>query len=185
MLNAAPALLLAVPMVQVFINSASADGSMASMPLVLAESAAAISGQAWPNFAPWVGSLGAFIAGSNTVSNMMFSYFQFSTAQHIGLNIDQSAIVVALQAVGGAAGNMICVHNVVAAGAVVGMMNREGEIVRKTLIPMLYYVIQAGLIGQALITGNLVWAGAAVLWLFVFFFLMSTSKGHAMVPAKA
>lgn len=183
MIDAAPALLLAVPMVQVFINSAAADGSISSMPLVLAQGAAAVAGQAWPNVSPWVGSLGAFIAGSNTVSNMMFSYFQFSTAQQIGLNLDQSAVVVALQAVGGAAGNMICVHNVVAAGAVVGMMNREGEIIRKTLIPMAFYVIQAGLIGQALITGNLLWLAAAVVWLGIFLALMSINKGKALVPA--
>ena len=43
--SAAPALLLAVPMVQVFINSAAADGSIASMPLVLAQGAAAAAGQ--------------------------------------------------------------------------------------------------------------------------------------------
>jgi len=180
MLDAAPALLLAVPMVQVFINSASADGSLPSMPLVLAQSAAAMAGQAWPNISPWIGSMGAFIAGSNTVSNMMFSYFQFSTAQQIGLNIDQSAIVVALQAVGGAAGNMICVHNVVAAGAVVGMMNREGDIIRKTLVPMAYYCIQAGLIGQALITGSALWWMAALVWLVLFFGLMSLAKGKPL-----
>lgn len=162
MVDAAPALLLAVPMVQVFVNSGSADGSMVSMPVMLAQGAAALAGSAWPNVSPWVGSLGAFIAGSNTVSNMMFAYFQFSTAQQIGLNLDQSAIVVALQAVGGAAGNMICVHNVVAAGAVVGLMNREGEVIRKTLVPMTYYCVQAGLIGQALITGNVLWWAAAV-----------------------
>lgn len=185
MISAAPALLLAVPMVQVFINSAAADGSLNSMPLILAQSAAAVVGQAWPNFSPWVGALGAFIAGSNTVSNMMFSYFQFSTAQQIALNIDQSAIVVALQAVGGAAGNMICVHNVVAAGAVVGMMNREGEIVRKTLLPMAFYGIQAGLIGQALITGHMVWGVAAVVWLAAFLFIMSMNKGRAVVPMPA
>lgn len=184
MVEAAPALLLAVPMVQVFINSASADGSMQSMPLVLAQSAAAMAGSAWPNVSPWVGSLGAFIAGSNTVSNMMFAYFQFSTAQQIGLNLDQSAIVVALQAVGGAAGNMICVHNVVAAGAVVGMMNREGEVIRKTLLPMAYYCVQAGLIGQALITGNLLWWGAAAVWLVVVLLGLSAAKGKPMVIAN-
>ena len=181
MLEAAPALLLAVPMVQVFINSASADGSMQSMPLVLAQSAAAAAGSWWPNVSPWVGSLGAFIAGSNTVSNMMFAYFQFSTAQHIGLNLDQSAIVVALQAVGGAAGNMICVHNVVAAGAVVGLMNREGEVIRKTLLPMAYYCIQAGLIGQALITGNVLWWAAAAAWLVLVLLGLSASKGKPLV----
>ena len=184
MIEAAPALLLAVPMVQVFINSASADGSMLSMPLVLAQGAAAVAGGTWPNVSPWVGSLGAFIAGSNTVSNMMFSYFQFSTAQQIGLNLDQSAVVVALQAVGGAAGNMICVHNVVAAGAVVGLMNREGEVIRKTLMPMAYYCIQAGLIGQALISGNMLWWGAALGWLILVLTVLSASKGKPLVTAS-
>ncbi|HLS16540.1 MAG TPA: L-lactate permease [Paenalcaligenes sp.] len=183
---AAPALLLAVPMVQVFIHSASADGSLASMPILLAQSAASVAGNAWPNISPWVGSLGAFIAGSNTVSNMMFSYFQFSTAQHLAFTPDQSAIIVALQAVGGAAGNMICVHNVVAACAVVGMVNREGEVVRKTLIPMVYYVVMAGFIGQALITGNTIWVIACIAWLFVTFGGLSLARGRPMqIPANA
>lgn len=182
---AAPALLLAVPMVQVFIHSASADGSLASMPILLAQSAASVAGNAWPNISPWVGSLGAFIAGSNTVSNMMFSYFQFSTAQHLAFTPDQSAIIVALQAVGGAAGNMICVHNVVAACAVVGMVNREGEVVRKTLIPMIYYVVMAGFIGQAFITGNTIWMIASVAWLFVTFGGLSMARGRPMqIPAN-
>lgn len=183
MVDAAPALLLAVPMVQVFVNSGSADGSMVSMPVMLAQGAAALAGSAWPNVSPWVGSLGAFIAGSNTVSNMMFAYFQFSTAQQIGLNLDQSAIVVALQAVGGAAGNMICVHNVVAAGAVVGLMNREGEVIRKTLVPMTYYCVQAGLIGQALITGNVLWWAAAAAWLVIVFGVLGASKGKPLAAA--
>lgn len=113
MIAAAPALLLAVPMVQVFINSAS--DTMASMPIVLAESVSAVVGSAWPMFAPLIGSMGAFVAGSNTISNMMFSLFQFSTAEQIGLGAAGAGLVVALQAIGGAAGNMICVHNVVAA----------------------------------------------------------------------
>ena len=185
MLDAAPALLLAVPMVQVFINSAAADGGLVSMPMALAQGAAALAGQAWPNVSPWVGSMGAFIAGSNTVSNMMFAYFQFSTAQQIGLNVDASAVVVALQAIGGAAGNMICVHNVVAAGAVVGMMNREGEIIRKTLIPMAFYCVQGGLIGQALITGSVLWWAAAAIWLAVFLVGMSLAKGTPMTASRA
>jgi len=54
---------------------------------------------------------------------------------------------VALQAVGGAAVNMICVHNVVAASAVVGLLGKEGLLIRKTLIPMTYYLIVAAIIG--------------------------------------
>lgn len=185
MVSAAPALLLAIPMVQVFINSAAADGSLSSMPLLLAQSAAALAGDTWPIFSPWVGALGAFAAGSNTISNMMFSYFQFSTAQQIGLSLDQTAIVVAQQAVGGAAGNMICVHNVVAAGAVVGMLNREGEIIRKTLLPMGYYVVQAALIGQWFISGDWLWGIAALTWLGTFLLAMSLNRGRVAVPVAA
>ncbi|MCP2040875.1 lactate permease [Neisseria sp. HSC-16F19] len=170
MIAAAPALLLSVPMVQVFIHSgAGVEGALPSMPMVLAQSAAQGFSDIWPNVSPWIGALGAFIAGSNTVSNMMFSYFQFSTAMQIGLTPDLAAYVVALQAIGGAAGNMIAVHNVVAAAAVVGMISREGEVIRKTLIPMVYYVVQAGMIGQALITGNILWIALAIIWPLVYF----------------
>ncbi|WP_405401927.1 L-lactate permease [Paracoccus sp. Ld10] len=182
MLAAAPALLLAVPMVQVFINSGS-EG-VASMPITLAEGMAAATGASWPLFAPIVGALGAFIAGSNTVSNMMFSLFQFSAAQGIGLDIAGITIVVVLQAVGGAAGNMVCVHNVVAASAVVGLTDREGDIIRKTLITMAYYVVQAGLIGMALIGGGLWWL-AAVIWAAVVIGTMRANRSRAAIPARA
>ena len=55
--------------------------------------------------------------------------------------------VVALQAVGGAAGNVICVHNVVAASAVVGLVGREGDVIRKTVLVFLYYVAITGMLG--------------------------------------
>jgi L-lactate permease len=109
-----------------------------------ATGAATLAGQGWTAFAALIGAMGAFIAGSNTFSNMMFSLFQFTTALKIGL---LPSIIVALQAVGGAAGNMICVHNVVAASAVVGLSGKEGSIIRKTLIPMTYYLIAAALLG--------------------------------------
>jgi len=140
------ALCFAVPMVKVFINSG-VPGGYDKMPVVLASGAAALVGKAWTLFAPSIGALGAFIAGSNTFSNMMFSLFQFTTALKIGAI---PGVIVALQAVGGAAGNMICIHNVVAASAVVGLLGREGLLIRKTLIPMIYYILVAALIGFVL-----------------------------------
>jgi lactate permease len=173
--------MLAVPMVQVFVNSAS--GAYQSMPIVLARGVSNVAGEAWPMFAPLIGALGAFIAGSNTVSNMMFSLFQFSTAEQIGLGAAGAALVVTLQAVGGAAGNMICVHNVVAASATVGLIDREGEVIRKTLIPMTYYVVQAGLIGTALIKGGLnVWWLAAIIWPVLVLGAMALNRGRSMEP---
>ncbi|MFD6100267.1 L-lactate permease [Nocardiopsis flavescens] len=160
--GAAVALLFAVPLVRVFINTGSDFGetALASMPLTLAAGAAELGGTAWPLHAPWIGALGAFVAGSNTVSNLMFSLFQFSTAERIGVPPET---VVAAQAAGGAAGNMITVHNVVAASAVVGLVGREGDLIRQTVIPMVYYVLAAGSLAHIFIHGVGFNAGTAVL----------------------
>jgi lactate permease len=42
---------------------------------------------------------------------------------------------------------MICVHNVVAACAVVGLLGQEGLVLRRTLPAFLYYTLFAGLVG--------------------------------------
>jgi lactate permease len=115
-----------------------------SMPRELAGAVAYLAGDAWPACSAVIGAMGAFVAGSNTISNMTFSLFQFDVAQQLGLS---PLFVVALQAVGGAAGNMICVHNVVAASATVGLLGREGALIRKTLIPTAYYLLAAAAIG--------------------------------------
>jgi lactate permease len=141
---ASVALIFTVPMVQVFINSGAGLSGYDRMPIVLADGVAALTGSAWPLFSTFIGGLGAFVAGSNTVSNMMFSSFQFGVGQRIGVD---PSWVVALQAAGGAAGNMICVHNVVAACAVVGLLGKEGMIIRQTFLPFVYYAGFTGAIG--------------------------------------
>ena len=149
MLQASVALIFTVPMVQVFINSAGGVGGYEKMPIALAEGVAALTGTAWPVFSPFIGGFGAFVAGSNTVSNMMFSLFQFGVGERIGVD---PGWIVALQAVGGAAGNTICVHNVVAASAVVGLVGKEGAIIRKTLPVFCYYATIAGIVGLAIVS---------------------------------
>jgi lactate permease len=138
-------------MVRIFIESGMKSEAnptgLASMPEELAESVAALVDKAWPAFSAVIGAMGAFVAGSNTISNMTFSLFQFEVGQQIGLGPLAPLFIVALQAVGGAAGNMICVHNVVAASATVGLCGREGALIRKTLIPTVYYLLAAGVIG--------------------------------------
>ncbi len=147
-LAASSALIFTVPMVQVFINSDGGAAQYAKMPIALAEGVAALAGSTWPIFSPFIGGIGAFVAGSNTISNMMFSLFQFDVGQRIGVD---PTWVVALQAVGGAAGNMICVHNVVAASAVVGLLGKEGLVIRKTLLPFIYYALLVGAVGYSIV----------------------------------
>ncbi|WP_312924237.1 L-lactate permease [Stutzerimonas nitrititolerans] len=144
LLSAGFVLLFTVPMVRILINSGVNGADLASMPIIMARYVADSVGGIYPLLAPTVGALGAFLAGSNTVSNMMFSQFQFGVAQSLGVS---GAMVVAIQAVGAAAGNMVAIHNVVAASATVGLLGREGSTLRKTVWPTLYYVLFTGAIG--------------------------------------
>ncbi|WP_051298034.1 L-lactate permease [Brevibacterium album] len=191
--GAAFALLCSLPMVRVFINSGPEfNGSgLESMPLTLANTAAEALGANWPVLAPFAGALGAFIAGSNTVSNVMFSQFQFSTGVNIGVSSPET--VVAVQAVGGAAGNMVAVHNVVAAAATVGLLGREGDIIRKTVLPMLVYSLTAGCLAYIYLWGpglNLgtILMGVILLGVLTTFFLLTREKprqNRELAPASA
>ena len=143
-LGAGFVLIFAVPMVRIYINSGDNPHGLPGMPIVMAEWVASNVGNIYPFFAPSIGALGAFIAGSNTVSNLMFSFFQFGVAERLAI---ASTFVIALQAVGAAAGNMIAIHNIVAASATVGFLGQEGLVLRKTIIPTLYYVGVVGLMG--------------------------------------
>jgi len=142
-LSAGFVLIFTIPMVRIFINSGVNLSDVASMPVASAELFAGTFGSAFPLISSTIGALGAFIAGSNTVSNMMFSQFQYEAA--ISLNISPS-LIIASQAVGAAAGNMIAIHNVVAASATVGLLGMEGATLRRTILPTLYYVLLCGII---------------------------------------
>lgn len=141
LLGAGFVLLFTVPMVRVMINSGVNSKELVSMPLMVADWVAVEVGNIYPFFAPSVGALGAFLAGSNTVSNLMLSQFQYGVAEGLGIS---GALMVAGQSVGAAAGNMIAIHNVVAASATVGLLGREGLTMRMTIIPTIYYVTLAG-----------------------------------------
>ena len=144
MLGAGFVLVFTIPLVRILINSGVNESGFDSMPIAMANFVASSVGDIYPLFAPMIGALGAFIAGSNTVSNMMLSQFQFGVADALSVS---TALMIALQAVGAAAGNMIAIHNVVAASATVGLLDQEGETLRRTIIPTLYYCLIAGILG--------------------------------------
>ncbi|PIE36414.1 MAG: hypothetical protein CSA53_08070 [Gammaproteobacteria bacterium] len=111
---------------------------MPSMLTTMAQAAAKMTGQAYPLIAMLVGILGAFMSGSATVSNLLFASLQFETAHILQL---PEILIVSIQAIGAAVGNMICVNNVVAVCATVGCIGAEGLIIRRNAIPaFLYYV---------------------------------------------
>jgi len=78
---------------------------------------------------PLVGALGSFFSGSTTVSNLTFGEIQRIAATEIGINANS---MLALQAVGGSAGNGICLNNIIAGLTVVGLNVSEGQILKRT-----------------------------------------------------
>jgi len=141
------ALVFAVPMVRIMMQSGNNPDGIISMPIAMASAMTGIFRGAWPLVDAFVGALGSFMAGSNTVSNMLFSLFQFSIAEQLGIS---TILIVSLQNIGGALGNMICVHNVIAACATVGLVGVEGLLIRRNLIPMMLVGILVGIIGLIL-----------------------------------
>jgi len=141
----AVALVFVIAMVEIMLETtahgtAPVDGSMI---VVLADATASLTGAAYPFFAPIVGMVGAFVAGSITVSNITFTAFQFEVGTTLGLS---TTLLIAAQSIGAAIGNLIAIHNVIAALATVGMAGATGRVIRLNLIPVAYYLIGGGIL---------------------------------------
>ena len=143
-LGALTALIPTLIMVQIFINSGINNSSLVSMPIYIAETLAQLFSNLWVIVAPLLGAIGAFIAGSSTVSNLTMAPIQYNIATDTGLPV---LTILALQMIGAAAGNTIAIHNVVAASTVVGLPHREGLIIKRLIIPTIIYLLIAALIG--------------------------------------
>lgn len=140
--GAALALIPTLALVQIFSNSGLNTAQLESMPVYLATFLGEYLNGVWVLIAPFVGELGSFITGSATVSTLTFSPVQNQIALQYGLNRE---LILGLQVMGGAAGNMICVHNVVSVSTVVKTEGKEGLIIKKTIAPALLYALMVGL----------------------------------------
>ena len=148
MKNPLIALVFAVPMVRIMMQSGNNPEDIVGMPIAMATAMTSIFQGAWPVIDAFIGALGSFMSGSNTVSNMLFSLFQYSIADQLGIS---TILIVSLQNIGGAMGNMICVHNVIAACATVGLVGVEGLLIKRNLIPMSLVGLIVGIIGLILV----------------------------------
>ncbi|AAU37360.1 MULTISPECIES: lactate permease LctP family transporter [Basfia] len=118
-------------------------GGEGSMVKTIGKTFAETTGEHWTLFSSYLGAVGAFFSGSNTVSNLTFGSVQLSTAELTGLS---TTLILALQSVGGAMGNMVCINNIVAVSSVLGTNNQEGNIIKQTVLPMIIYGIIAALV---------------------------------------
>ncbi|MGJ0623532.1 L-lactate permease [Xenorhabdus bovienii] len=115
--------------------------------IIIGKALAVMTGESWLLFSSFLGALGSFFSGSNTVSNLTFGGIQYSIALNGGMNAN---LMLALQSVGGAMGNMICLNNIIAVCSILGIANAEGQIMKKTILPMLVYGVIAAVMALIL-----------------------------------
>ncbi|MEG3766707.1 L-lactate permease [Alteromonas sp. 14N.309.X.WAT.G.H12] len=111
-------------------------GAEQSPIFLIANAFATLTGDSWSLFAALLGALGSFFSGSATVSNLTFGGIQQTIAAQVGLPVN---LVLALQSVGAAMGNMVCINNIIAVSAILGIHHKEGFILKKTILPLLVY----------------------------------------------
>lgn len=131
-------LIFALAFVQLLIITQENNLNISSIPILIADSLSNISKEFFIFISPIIGIFGAFITGSNTLSNFLFGTVQSQTAISLGIS---QYLVLALQVVGGAIGNMIAIHNILAASTTVGLQNKEWKIIRKTILVALVYAL--------------------------------------------
>ncbi|MDA1186029.1 MAG: L-lactate permease [Acidobacteria bacterium] len=108
----------------------------------LANGMARYFGSAYPVVSPFIGVLGAFMTGSNTNANILFTGLQREVAD---LLIISPFVILGLQTTGGAIGNMVSPLNVALGTGVTNTVGREGECLRATMV---YTVIQCLTVGM-------------------------------------
>lgn len=131
--NAALALLFGLALVEV-LKYKNTEGI--SMMVEMANALSSVGKWLFILISPFIGVLGAFVSGSATISMNLFSNLQYDTALALDLPV---VFVMAMQCVGSAVGNMVCINNAVAASATIGVAGKEGKLIKLNIIPMLIY----------------------------------------------
>lgn len=109
----------------------------------LARGVSDLLGEFWPIASPLVAALGSFVTGSATTSNIILAEFQVAAALAVGI---APLVPLAGQGFGSAIGNIVAPHNIVAGAATVGVVGREGEVLKQTLPVCACYAVLGGVI---------------------------------------
>ncbi|WKC78144.1 lactate permease LctP family transporter [Borreliella turdi] len=109
----------------------------------LANGISIITGKFGPLFSPLIGTIGTFLTGSDTVSNVLFGPLQTQMAENIGTN---PYWLAAANTTGATGGKMISPQNIAIATTTAGLIGQEGKLLAKTMPYALYYILATGLL---------------------------------------
>lgn len=113
------------------------------MTYTIAEGLSNVLEPIYPLISPFIGLLGAFMTGSNTNSNVVFTALQQQTSNLLGLIVP---IILAAQTTGGSLGSMLAPAKIIVGCSTAGLSGEEGQVLRKTIVYGLIITTIIGLI---------------------------------------
>jgi len=113
---------------------------------LLAGGAEALGGL-FPAVSPVLAALGGAFTGSNAASNALFMPLQVEAARGLDLSVGLTA---AVQNVAGSQASMLAPQRLILAATAVGLLGREGEILRTAIAPVAVCVSLLALVGMLL-----------------------------------
>ena len=106
-----------------------------------------VSRSVYPFLAPMFGTIGVFLTGSNTSANALFGNLQKLTAQGMGLS---EILMASAGNIGATAGKMISPQSIVIAATAVGLLGKEGLIMRRMIKYTIPYLLVLGVMVLAM-----------------------------------
>ena len=124
------------------------------MTLAIATGLVAMTGSAYPFFAPLIGSIGTFVTGSATSANILFGKLQAAAAGQLGLVNDATFFGVtgnetnwlaSANCAGSEGGKLLSPQSIAIATAACDMEGQDGDIMRKTMPFAIFWILMNGL----------------------------------------
>ena len=120
----------------------------------IAKGLVALTGAAFPFFAPLIGSIGTFVTGSATNANILFGKLQATAASDLGL-VNQGTFfgvpgnetnwLAAANCAGSEGGKLLSPQSIAIATAACDMEGQDGDIMRKTMPFAIFWILMNGL----------------------------------------
>lgn len=108
--------------------------------------ALAAAGGAFPLFSGFLGWVACFMSGSDTASNILFGNLQVAAAHQIGV---KPVLLAATNSSGAVTGKMISPQNIAVGVTTVGMVGKEGEVLRSTFWHSILFAVAISLLAFA------------------------------------
>ena len=113
----------------------------------IADGLKTLTGSGFPFIAPFLGTIGTFVTGSDLSSNLLFGGIQVGVAKGLSQNPGLQSLLIAANTAGATGGKMISPQNIAIVTSVSAALNgKDGELLGKTIKYSVLYGLVLGIL---------------------------------------